>query len=42
MYDNIKTKEQYDLLLKSGMFYEFHPELTGDWNIDSVIILATH
>jgi len=27
-------KNQYDLLLKSGMFFEFHPELTGDYEKD--------
>lgn len=34
---NIKImtrKEEYDKLLESGMFWEFHPELTGDWNLD--------
>jgi len=34
MYDKIKSKKDYDLLLKSGMMWEFHPELTGSWNID--------
>jgi len=37
-YQNIKTKENYDKLLKSGMFWEFHPELTGDWNKDKEVI----
>ena len=37
-YKNIKTKENYDKLLKSGMFWEFHPELTGDWNKDKEVI----
>lgn len=27
-------KEDYFLLLGSGMFWEFHPELTGKWNKD--------
>lgn len=27
-YDN------YEKLLKSGMFFEFHPNLTGDWKSD--------
>lgn len=25
------TRLEYDKLLASGMFFEFHPELTGDW-----------
>jgi tRNA A37 N6-isopentenylltransferase MiaA len=34
---NIGTGKDYDdytKLLKSGMFFEFHPELTGDWGND--------
>jgi hypothetical protein len=27
-------KAEYQLVLKSGMFWEFHPELTGDWDKD--------
>ena len=38
MYDKIKTEENYKLLLDSGMFWEFHPELTGNWNIDKKTI----
>lgn len=30
-YKQIKTKDKYDMLLKSGMFWEFHPELSGEW-----------
>jgi hypothetical protein len=37
-YKNIKTKENYDKLIESGMFWEFHPELTGDWTKDKEII----
>ena len=33
MYEQIKTKENYYNLLGSGMFWEFHPELTGNWNV---------
>lgn len=33
-YENIKTIEAYNSLLNSGMFWEFHPELTGDWDKD--------
>ena len=31
MYKQIQNLENYNILLKSGMFWEFHPELTGDW-----------
>lgn len=27
-------KQSYKELLNSGMFFEFHPELTGDWDKD--------
>lgn len=27
-------KAEYESLLKSGMFWEFHPELTGEWDKD--------
>lgn len=27
-------KEQHELLLKSGMFWEFYPELTGRYSLD--------
>ena len=40
-YKNINTKDNYDKLLKSGMFWEFHPELSGDWNKDKNIINDT-
>lgn len=40
MYDNIKQKSDYDKLLATGMFWEFHPELTGAWNVDKVVILG--
>ena len=39
MYEHIKEREDYDLLLKSGMFWEFHPELTGVWEEDKKLIL---
>jgi len=38
MYDNIHTKPDYDLLLSSGMFFEVHPELSGDWKTDWPVI----
>lgn len=34
----IQNKEEYDLLLKSGMFWEFHPELSGDWRKDKHLL----
>ena len=37
-YRNIKTKENYISLLNSGMFWEFHPELTGNWDLDESVI----
>ena len=37
-YRNIKTEENYMSLLKSGMFWEFHPELTGNWYLDEPVI----
>ena len=37
-YRNIKTEENYISLLKSGMFWEFHPELTGNWYLDEPVI----
>jgi N6-adenosine-specific RNA methylase IME4 len=39
-YRNIKTEKNYLSLLKSGMFWEFHPELTGDWEQDRLLIGA--
>ncbi len=38
-YKQVATKENYDRLLKSGMFWEFHPELSGDWNEDKILFL---
>jgi hypothetical protein len=33
----IKTsKDYYDAVLKTGMFFEWYPSLTGDWEIDEV------
>lgn len=29
-----KAKIEYTGLLESGMFFEFYPKLTGDWDID--------
>ena len=30
------SKEYYDQVLESGMFFEFYRTLTGDWEIDEV------
>ena len=38
MYDKIQKKKDYLKLLKSGMFWEFHPELTGQWGKDKKTI----
>lgn len=27
-------KQEYDLILKSGMFWEWHPTLSGNWQED--------
>lgn len=39
-YKHIRDKESYDLLLISGMFWEFYPELSGDWEKDCQIMEA--
>lgn len=36
----VKNRKEYETLLKSGMFWEFHPELTGQWEIDKFEIGA--
>ena len=41
VYKNIKTEKTYNILLKSGMFWEFHPELSGVWSDDKIIINET-
>jgi hypothetical protein len=33
-YKHISSKENYNKLLGSGMFWEFHPELSGIWEND--------
>lgn len=37
-YWQIEHKDSYLKLLKSGMFFEFHPELSGDWSKDLPLI----
>ena len=34
---NDSDKKEYHKLLDSGMFFEFHPELSGDWELDKNI-----
>ena len=36
------SKEHYDTVLKSGMFFEWYPLLTGNWEADKSIWIATH
>ena len=38
IYKSIKTEENYDKLLASGMFWEFHPKLSGNWEKDKDVI----
>jgi|GEM_PF-4211613 len=32
----IDMKNKYQLLLMSGMFFEFYPELSGEWVKDKI------
>ena len=32
----MNSLKEYKSLLKSGMFFEFFPQLTGNWEIDKV------
>lgn len=41
VHQNISTKTDYDKLLASGMFNDFYPELSGDWEIDESIIFSS-
>ena len=38
-YEKISNKDDYKKLLNSGMFWEFHPELSGNWEVDKLVIL---
>lgn len=40
-YKHITTEVNYIKLLKTGMFFEFYPELTGNWCDDEIIINKT-
>ena len=37
-YKNIKKEKDYKKLLRSGMLLQFHPELTGNWEMDKEVI----
>lgn len=37
-YWDINTRERYDKLLSTGMFFEIYPELTGIWEEDCKVI----
>ena len=37
---NIENEHDYILLMKSGMMFVFHPELTGEWSVDKITILG--
>lgn len=37
-YEQIKNKSDYESVLNSGMFFEFHPELSGNWDEDKKAI----
>ena len=39
-YKGISKEQDYNLLLISGAFWDIHPELTGDWKVDKLIILG--
>jgi hypothetical protein len=39
-YKKIKSKKNYNLLLKSGMFWEIFPELSGNYEEDKKIIIG--
>ena len=38
----INNRKNYDELFNSGMFWEFHPELTGNWETDKTKIIDTN
>lgn len=41
IYKNILNFDYYYKLLKSGMFWEFHPELSGIWEEDIDTMLSS-
>lgn len=41
IYKNILNFDDYYKLLKSGMFWEFHPELSGIWEEDIDTMLSS-
>ena len=39
-YKSISKQGDYNRLLLSGHFFDIHPELTGNWKVDRLRILA--
>ncbi len=37
-YTGINTKDKYNKILYSGMFWVFYPELTGVWSKDKLTV----
>ena len=37
-YDKIADINDYNQLIHSGMFFEFYPDLTGDYETDMTLI----
>ena len=37
-YKGVQNRKDYNKLLESGMFWEFYPEFSGDWEEDQKII----
>jgi len=38
-FRQINTEDKYNKLIKTGMFFEFYPLLSGNWNNDKDLIL---
>ena len=41
-YRNIRSKEGYEGLLKTVFFWEFYPELSGNWDDDKKVIFMNN
>ena len=37
-YNKINNIDDYEKLLETGMFFEFYPDLTGDYDTDMKLI----
>lgn len=42
MSNEVEARNEYDGILKSGMFWEFFPSLSGDWVSDRKEWLEIH